>query len=85
MVPGEVNLIVLQFYLFFTCWEIRTRPEQGRGEEGGGRMVEVLITAGRREGGGRLLQTCLNGKGKCFNRKYYVCLSQLCILYVCNL
>ena len=55
MVPGEVNLIVLQFYLFLTCWEIRT----GRGEEGG-RAVEVLITVGR--DGGR--ETCLNGKGE---------------------
>ena len=45
MVPGEVNLIVLQFYLFFTCWEIRTRPGSVR-EDGGG------IDHGRVEGGG---------------------------------
>ena len=54
MVPGEVNLIVLQFYLFLTCWEIRTRPGRGGREGGGG------IDHGRE--GWR--ETCLNGKGE---------------------
>ena len=55
MVPGEVNLIVLQFYLFFTCWEIRTRL--GRG----GRAMEVLITGGR--DGGRRVRLASMGRG----------------------
>ena len=49
MVPGEVNLIVLQFYLFFTCWEIRTRPGSVR-EDGGG--IDHGREGRRVEGGG---------------------------------
>ena len=60
MVPGEVNLIVLQFYLFFTCREIRTRP--GRDGRAGGDIDHSIVGRGGGGGSGFYIQACLSGK-----------------------
>ena len=60
MVPGEVNLIVLQFYLFFTCREIRTRP--GRDGRAGGDIDHSIVGRGGGEAQGSTYRLASMGR-----------------------